>query len=122
MDLIGTDAAQMLRREFGGIGIPVPAPRGQSAHSTREGALRSRLVQVIGADATEALCRVFGGSGVIYVPKLGRAAQARFERNRAIVAAYEGRSQRGEVGVVAGLAREHDISVRQVWTILKTTV
>lgn len=106
-DLLGQPAALALMRAHGGLAYAVPA--------TTRGRRYKALEALIGAPAALALTRMYGGDS-LYVPKLDGIE--REQRNAAIRAAYDARSRAGERCVVAGLAREHDLTERQVWNIL----
>ena len=69
------------------------------------------LSLLLGAEAATKLFRRFGGTR-LYIAKLDKPSRAR--RNDEIIRSYEvGRP-------VASLAREHGLSERRIWAILKT--
>ncbi|MFZ6655643.1 Mor transcription activator family protein [Undibacterium sp. TJN19] len=70
------------------------------------------LAEVVGMSNAQRLCQHFGGER-LYIPNL--AKQFRDGRNRNIVAKYNNGT------TVRELMREHGLSDRQVWNILKNT-
>lgn len=99
--LIGPNAVRALVREFGGIPVLIPKRCDGSAYAALE--------EVAGAAAANALVKHFHGE-VLAVPKC--QAQALSVRNAIIRAAYDDGS------TARDLARQHDLSVRQVWNVL----
>lgn len=107
--LIGEAAAtrMMDAQAFGGGAFTFPkSDIGLGAQSF------AYLAEIVGTDKAQRLCRHFDGE-TLYVPKMSQ--YFRDQRNRRIVASYSS-------GVtVRELMREHGLSDRQIWTILKTT-
>lgn len=70
------------------------------------------LVDLVGGEHTKRLCDHFNGDDV-YIPKM--SDQLRLKRNQEIVVEYNNGTS------VRELMRKHNLSDRQIWTILKTT-
>ena len=113
-DLVGLPATLRLVRQLGGTSFPVAKGR------TRMGVARFELLaEVVGEEAAETITRHYGGE-VLYVPRCHAALQR--SRDRAIHARFDERIHAGASAnqTVAELAREHQLSDRRVWDILKT--
>lgn len=111
--LIGLSKALKLAKALGGTTFPV------AKGVTRQGAMRYELLaEVVGVDAADVLTREYGGEA-LYVPRCHQALIA--ARNRRIHEAFEQRVRSGCSANIAvmDLARQYQISDRQVWKILK---
>jgi Mor family transcriptional regulator len=104
---IGMDKAVKLVEAFGGLTLDIPKGKANAGQIRREA-----LIEVIGVRATEVLIETYGGDK-LYIPSCKDALITL--RNRSIVTAYE------QGTGVAELAREHRLSERQIWSILKDT-
>lgn len=98
-EVIGMDGAMNLVRGFGGIRIFVPK-RLRADH---------RLVVSLGLEAAQRLSHYFGGE-ILAVPRAVKALQQR--RNREIISQY------GRSVSVRLLAQEHQLTERQIYSIL----
>lgn len=104
IDLLGAAPALALVRAFGGTVIKVPS------RDRQESRLRERLIGVMGEAAARLFIDRYSGEAL----SIARCAAAlRDERDRAIIAAYDGGAS------AASLATEHVMTERQVRTILK---
>lgn len=99
-ELIGTEATLRLVEHYGGLHVDVPR-RFQDDHP---------LVRVLGHEAAAAFVQRFGGTRP-YIASL--KGPLRVMRNIEISRRYEGGAP------VRHLAREHGLSERQIWNILK---
>ena len=109
MRLIGQEAALLMMEPsaYGGKRFVVPkgeVGRGEQAFAA--------LADVVGTSNATQICRQFGG-GSIYIPLLDQ--MHRDQRNQSIVDAYAKGAKVWEI------ATKHQISMRQVWNILKST-
>jgi Mor family transcriptional regulator len=101
VDLLGPSAVTALVKAFGGLVLDVP--------KRQDGQAYQRIEEVTGPAAAAKLVEKFGGTPV-YIAKLYAASLA--ARNRHIRAAYDARVS------VAELARQHQLTERQIWNIL----
>lgn len=107
--LIGKTAADVLMdgRNLGGGRFVFPKSETGLGAQTY-----AYLVDLVGTDNVKRLCQHFNGDDV-YIPKMSE--QLRVKRNQAIVVEYNSGSS------VREIMRKHNLSDRQIWTILKTT-
>lgn len=115
--LIGMAKAVQLIDQLGGTTFPV------SKSKTRLGQLRYELLSdAVGVDAADILTKEYGGE-MLYIPNCVAALRA--VRNRAIHARFDeltnpaSNPTYSSNEAVALLAREHRLSDRRVWDILK---
>ena len=105
-DVIGATAALALVRAYAGRQIKVPKGLGDS------GIMRSRLVSIMGENAAIEFMRNYGGQ-TIAVPRCLAVLLA--QRNTGIIADYDNGK------TAASLAAEHQLTMRQVYQILKSS-
>jgi hypothetical protein len=104
IDAIGETATLAMVEAFGGTTQRLPALRNVTTH---------HFVPVIGEVLLYGLVRAIGGSQDVYIPKC--ADWLRNKRDRGMVRDYL-------AGVkVEALARQHNLSDRHIWRILKET-
>lgn len=101
VDLLGATAVAALVRAFGGLVLDIP--------KRRDGQAYQRIEEVVGPEAAAKLVEKFAGTP-LYVARMYAAGLA--ARNRQIRAAYDQRVS------VAELARQHQLTERQIWNIL----
>lgn len=113
--VIGTKAALALVENYGGSSIYAPLGVNKTGRAALE-----RLVPIIGEDAAKALSRYTHGER-IYIPRCD-AAMRRL-RNLKMCECFEEAVRAGSSGnaIVQTLARDYQLSDRQVWKILKQT-
>lgn len=112
--LIGLAKTLRLVDHLGGTTFPV------AKGLTRMGQARYELLaEVIGVDAADILTAEYGGEP-LYIPNCKDAL--RRVRDRAIHSRFDALVKDGYSanGAVAELAREHKLSDRRIWEILKT--
>lgn len=103
-DVIGATAALALVRAYAGRQIKVPKGLGDS------GVMRFRLVSIMGENAAVQFMRNYGGQ-VMAVPRCLAVLLA--QRNAGIIADYDNGK------TAATLAAEHQLTMRQIFKILK---
>lgn len=107
VELVGLDGALALVNAFGGLILPVPKGIREEDGNTRE-----KLIEILGEPAALRFMATYGGERLT----IARCAAAlRDERDRQIIESYS----RGES--VAELVRRHQLTERQIRTILKRT-
>lgn len=100
-DVVPLDAVRKISDHFGGTRLYIPKTPTEACE----------LAQAIGLDAAQAICRIYGGES-IEVPKSDVLRRA--IRNRELVRQHrDGKSARD-------LARQYDLTKRQVSHILRT--
>lgn len=111
--LIGLPNTMQLVNEFGGTTFPV------AVGTTSKGQARfEMLAEVIGTEAADILTAEYAREH-LYIPNC--KAAMRKARDRAIHGRFDALSMQGysSNAAVAELAREHNLSDRRVWEILK---
>lgn len=103
--VIGESTTIALINEYGGTTQRLPAIR--NATDDHE------FSKVIGKEKLHLLINAIGASRYVYIPRC--ADGLRLKRDREIVKRFN------EGEVVESLAREHSLSDRQIWNILKKT-
>lgn len=103
IDLVGSDPALALVREFGGTVIKVPS------RERREGRTREALVEAMGEPAATLFIGRYSGE-MLTIARC--AAALREQRDRAIIAAYDAGQP------VSRIALSNRLTERQVRTIL----
>lgn len=111
-EVIGLRNAMRLVEAFGGTTFPVPK------RETRLGELRfATLASVIGVEAADALVKRFGGTD-LYIPRCVDALRG--ARDAAIIREYEEITKTASGNeAVQRLARQHQLSDRHIFNILK---
>ena len=111
--LIGLPRALKLIEAWGGTTFPV------SKNQRRQGQIRyEALAEVVGVDAANILTRHFGGE-VLAIPRC--AAALRAMRNQQIRDSFDTLTRHHPAShAVHQLARQYQITERQVWSVLKT--
>ena len=112
--LIGMPSTLRLVEELGGTTFPV------SKNKTRQGEIRYEvLAETVGVEAADKLTEAFGGVA-LYIPVCADAL--RRIRDLTICAQFDEQCKAvGSITAVAKLARDHRLSDRRVWDILKHT-
>ncbi|WP_255497675.1 Mor transcription activator family protein [Aquitalea sp. LB_tupeE] len=110
--LIGLPRALKLIEAWGGTTFPI------SKNQRRQGQIRyEALAEVVGVDAADILTRHFGGE-VLAIPRC--AAALRAMRNQQIRDSFDTLTRHHPAShAVHQLARQYQITERQVWSILK---
>lgn len=111
--LIGLPRALKLIEAWGGTTFPF------SKNQRRQGQIRyEALAEVVGVDAADILTQHFGGE-VLAIPRCSAALRAM--RNQQIRDSFDTLTRHHPAShVVHQLARQYQITERQVWSILKT--
>ena len=103
IDIIGRGPAEQLVEQFGGVRVFIPRTIGRD----------HKIAKIIGIEPALKLSMHFGGE-VLSIPKC-RSMRVH-TRNKEIVAAYQ------QGAKVNDLARSYDVTDRQIYSILSSTI